>query len=143
MGCVLDTSCSDLPRVMRLPFTINPKTGQKAEFLQIGRDHSLPDASVILKAYPPPPPKKLLKCEGTHWIDFLPMATVAARKFIEGGTGSGGRHKAATATMLSLMELGCGPGQILNALKMGAVLCNPSLPSREVEDMVFRRFRNA
>jgi hypothetical protein len=140
-GCVLDTSCSDLPRVMRLPYTINPKTGLRADFIQVSREHALPSPDVILETYPPPEPKQIVKCEGTHWVEFLPMATVAARRFIEGGTGSGSRHKAATATMLSLMELGCGPGQILSALRMGAVLCNPVLPTREVEDMVFRRFR--
>ena len=141
MGCVLDTSCSDLPRVMRLPYTINPKTGLKAEFIQKSTDHALPDSSVITSLYPPKPKAPITQMNGDHWIDYLPHITVAGRKFLEGGTSPGSRHKAATATMLSMMDCGAPPGPILAALRMGALLCTPSLPYHEVEDMVFRRFR--
>lgn len=32
-GCTVDTSCSDLPRAMRLPYTINQKTDMRADVL--------------------------------------------------------------------------------------------------------------
>jgi hypothetical protein len=132
-GCVLDTSCSDLPRVMRLPYTINTKSGFVAKSLGYALE-APPDVALIQTKTPDPIPLGL-----AHWVEYLSEITVTARRFIEQGTGRGGRHKAATAAMLSLEEHGASYETIASALRRGAAMSEPPLPISEVENMVRRR----
>lgn len=140
-GCVLDTSCSDLPRVMRMPYTINTKTGKRASFIAKTQDiaiHSLP-------ALPAPDPHmEVLEIgEGHDWIDYFPHLTVTARKFIQEGHSEPGRHKAAAATMLSLQERGADKRITMDALLTGNAMSPEPLHPREIVTMVDRRFRKA
>lgn len=139
-GCILDTSCSDLPRVMRLPYTINTKTGEKASFISRSHQFALdrPPAAALI---PKQQRTEEIVLGLAHWIEFLPHLTVTARKFIEQGAGRGGRHKGATAAMLSLEEKGATPETIISALKMGAAMSSPPLAEGEVTSMVLRRMQ--
>lgn len=142
-GCQLDPSCSDLPRVMRLPFTLNQKTGRRANILKTTYDVALPDPRAILDlhdAHPGSVTAQRLDPQD-HWINYIPHMTAAGRRFLQEGSASPGRHRAATAAMLSLLELGADEPQVLSALRVGAVLCEPPLPHRDIENMVERRFR--
>lgn len=138
-GCVLDTSCSDLPRVMRMPYTTNQKSGRQASFIAkpgAVSIHSLPDLPA------PDTHQQVLEiAEGNDWIDYMGALTVTARRFIQEGHTAPGRHKAAAATMLSLQERGANRHTTRDALLIGAALSSPPLRSNEVTEMVDRRFR--
>lgn len=142
-GCSIDTSCSDLPRVMRMPNTIN----QKTRWYSTGGGIMPPNADlhgdlislVPEGTYKMPEPKAPI---GTlkSWLSYLPHLTVRARKFLEVGEQETQRHYGAAACLLSLIEQGATEGQCLSALSHGAKLCLPPLPQGEVVDMVSRKF---
>jgi hypothetical protein len=138
----LDTSVSDLPRVMRMPFTINQKTGRRAKILEeswVGYpwvaqalhekmdkvDFSRPEAALAIRS----------------WPKLLPILTVAARVWLTEGGDYGGRHKGAYAALASLLEQGATEQAVRNALRYGALLCDPPLEQEEVDIMVDRKFR--
>jgi hypothetical protein len=143
-GCNIDTSVSDLPRVMRLPFTINQKTGRRTEIKETTSLKNMSLASKLLtyapyKVWKEKPAVEAL--EGALWIMYLPHMTRGGRVFLTEGAEEPGRHRAASAAMLSLMDLGCDYGQIKAALRFGGQLCTPVLPSSETDDMIKRRMK--
>lgn len=145
-GCTIDTSVSDLPRVMRMPYTINYKTGMLALILQEGSRHTgLADKLVRYAPYKlwqePEVIEGFEPTEGTFWGNFLPHMKVGGRIYLTEGASEGGRHKAATAALLSLKELGCGREQARAALLFGAKLCSPPLDPREIMPMIERHYR--
>lgn len=146
-GCTIDTSVSDLPRVMRMPFTKNYKTGREASILPsvYGVNKTLAHKLVSYTPHnlwkEPERPEGLDATEDTPWQRFIPFLTVGARIFITEGASEGGRHRQATAALLSLKELGCGKQQTLDALLFGAELCSPKLETREILPMIERHFR--
>lgn len=141
-GCTLDPSSADLPRVMRLPNTINTKTGRRTRLTRLARGANPLLAQRLLERTPAhifdiKEPKKSV--DMGPWQAYLPLMTVGGRKFLTEGAAEGARHKAATAAMLSLCELGASRSEVLSALLYGAQFCDPPLHSHEVEDMVRRR----
>jgi len=147
-GVTIDTSVSDLPRVMRMPGTLNFKTFREAHVMReakgvnLGLGHKLihyapynvwrnDDAATYAMA------------EGATYHHYLvhPGMKVAARKFITEGETEGGRHKAAAAALLSLKELGCNATEAEAALLWGARLCSPPLDPREITPMIDRHFQ--
>jgi len=144
-GVTIDTSVSDLPRVMRLPFTKNYKTGLRADLIEEGARieglghkliHYAPHRLWIERE----PIVGLEVTASTWWGKFLPHMTVMGRTFLTEGASEGGRHKAAAAALLNLKELGCGREQTKAALLAGAKLCNPELHPREITPMIDRHF---
>ena len=144
-GCTIDTSCSDLPRVMRMPFTINQKTLNRSFIVReatelnhelAGKLTSLAPEHVFKMPEPSVPTGTL-----TWWMEYIPHLTVRARKFLEAGDEETQRHYSAAACLLSLIEQGATEPQCLAALGHGAQLCDPPLPQGEVVDMVTRKFR--
>ena len=143
-GCIVDTSCSDLARVMRLPYTTNQKTGRRASIIWRSSHANPALVRWLLDRTPAslwerPAPSTV--APGSPWAAYLPDLTVAGRRFLTEGAEEPGRHKAAAAAMLSLLEQGASEEQILSALSHGARLCEPPLPQPEVTTMVTRRFR--
>jgi len=144
-GCVIDVSCTDLPRVMRVPFTINAKTGERAFIIGDPPTDTVIDNTLDLfrdvdfHQHQPVVPRTELS--GKHWMEYLPHLTVTARRFITEGAEHE-RHKAATAAMLSLIELGADREQVRASLRAGWALSNhDNFPMSEIDDMVDRRFR--
>jgi len=145
---VLDTSCSDLPRPMRMPFTINQKTHNLAvirEYHMLPANEGLAEAllasipgEMLVNQQKPPSTTGPLGC----WMDYLPFLTRAGRVFLTEGQEAPGRHKAAAAAMLSLLDAGCPVEHILAALAYGAKNCEPPLPQGEVAAMVARKYKN-
>lgn len=146
-GVTIDTSVSDLPRVMRMPFTINQKTGRMTSILRKssgwspGLNHKLIDYAPYnvwrqetYADYEMP--------DGATWHHYLthPGMKVNARIYLTEGYNEGGRHKAATAALLTLKELGASGGQVREALLWGAKFCSPPLDPREIEPMIRRHF---
>lgn len=143
-GCAIDLSCADLPRVMRVPYTINAKTGKQSRIVgDPPRDVAFDNALDLFRGvdFTPEKPEPRTELAGKHWMEFLPHLTVTARRFILEGAESD-RHKAATAAMLSLIEQGAGQEQVYTALRAGWTLSNHDhFPLSDIEDMVRRRFR--
>jgi hypothetical protein len=144
-GCQIDTSVSDLSRVMRLPFTVNQKTGRRSSILErcSGVNVSLADKLLTYAPYSIWKERMpSLSMEGASWHQYLPHMTRGGRMFLTEGQEEPGRHRAASSAMLSLLELGCQADQIKAALRFGGSLCTPTLPPSETDVMVERRMGN-
>lgn len=141
-GCNIDTSVSDLPRVMRLPFTINQKTGRRSSILECssGVNVSLAEKLLTYAPYSLWKSKPILNISFSDWASFIPYMTRGGRIFVTEGSTEPGRHRAAASALLSLLELGCSKNQIKAALYFGGKLCTPVLPDSEIDPMVDRRF---
>lgn len=135
-GCKLDTSCSDLPRVMRCPGTINQKTGRMARLVNSGNEHYGLAALLITGTpkevfYEPPP-----SVEGRTWQQAKPSLTRTASDFLRDGHEEPGRHKTAVATVLSLRDSGVSSDEALKAVIWGNRKCRPPLGLNELQRMV-------
>lgn len=143
-GCNIDTSVSDLPRVMRLPYTINQKTGRKASIFDTyhgGVNETLAHKLLSYAPYKVWQDRPVVDVpSGASWTEYVGHMTRGGRVFLTEGQDEPGRHRAASAAMLSLMDLGCDPEQIKAALRFGGSLCTPCLPASETNQMVDRRF---
>lgn len=142
LDITVDTSVSDLPRVMRLPFTINQKTGRRGSILstQPRQNVGLADKLLHYAPYRLWKERAVVPIGGGTWPAYLSSMTVGGRKFVtEGQQGEGGRHRAASAAMLSLLELGCPLDEVKAAIRFGGQLCQPVLPPSETDPMVERR----
>jgi len=142
-GCALDTACSDLPRVMRCPDTVNSKTGRRARIIEPGAGAhpnlvNLLLAQVPFSEFSPPPPSESGLIEGRTWPDVLVTMSRTARDFIRGGAEEPGRHKAAVATARSLKEQGLTPAACRQALDRGNERCTPEPLHQEFLDRLIR-----
>jgi hypothetical protein len=143
-GCTIDTSCSDLPRVMRMPYTINTKTGARGTIVSkpSGGMFTFEMLAAAVTLVIPSAPA-LGTSTLARWTDYLPYMTVAGRRFILEGQEEPGRHRMAAAAMLSMLDFNATKEQIIAALLHGSGNCSPKLEPKEVYAMVERRFRNA
>lgn len=147
-GVTIDTSVSDLPRVMRLPYTWNFKSNRPTSILRKAEGWN-PALGEKLISYTPYNVWRKVEydayemAENATWHHYLthPGMKVNARIYLTEGAHEGGRHKAATAALLSLKELGCNGTQAEAALLWGARLCSPPLESREITPMIDRHFQ--
>lgn len=147
-GVTIDTSVSDLPRVMRMPYTRNVKTGRETSILRktLGWNPGLGEKLISYAPYSVWKEDEYADVEmpeGASWHLWLthPGMKVNARIYLTEGVSEGGRHKAATAALLALKELGCPAEQTQAALLWGASLCTPPLQPREITPMIQRHFR--
>lgn len=135
LDCRVDTSCSDLARLARLPGTINQKTQKAASITTSGtqvpalwllsRDPS--DALVEAIATPETSVPRVF------WPDIAAVINRTAYEFIMEGQEEPGRHKACFATAMSLKEACVEPGFALELLFTGSGRSTPHLPIMEVE----------
>ncbi len=134
-GCVVDTSCSDLARLARLPGSVNQKTGLQTSLM------TLPEPTEPwLCSIPFEPPSRAQSSGlGGHYTRgrIFARVTQAARAFLEDGKVEPGRHFACIATVKSLEEIGV-PEEIAAKLthKSAADLCEPPLPPHDVDKML-------
>lgn len=135
-GCTVDTSCSDLPRVMRMPGSVNQKTGRQAIILDKGE--ATPWLSEFLLDRTPPLPKIVpLGIAGVvPWQKLLPHLTAKAYTFITSGVDEPGRHAACVAAAASLRDYGLDMDAAKQPLLWGASKCNPPLLATEVEPIL-------
>jgi hypothetical protein len=146
-GCMVDLCARDLPRVMRMPYTINVKTGRRGDLLEEATDNNYALADKLLKYAPygvwkPVEVVSLPGVDGsTPWQVFIPHMTRAGRLFITEGAEEGGRHHAAVAAARSLRDLGCSAEQAKLALIEGGKMCFPKFEANEVEVIIVRNFK--
>ena len=130
-GCKLDTSCSDLPRVMRIPGTVNIKTGTVTKLLH-AQERPFPWLIPFLHAGCPREATEEVyhvPCPGLPWQMAFTKLTPTAQRYIQNGKEEPGRHSAAFHVAKSFQELGIDRNEARKALRIG----NPRLgPSNEM-----------
>lgn len=137
-GCRVDTSCSDLPRVMRCPGTYNQKTGRMASLSNGSTETYAGIAGLMVLGTP----KQLLdRAEatlppGVPWQIVFPLLNVSAKRYISEGQPEPGRHKAAFAAARAMFDVGLEEPQVLVALQRGNSKSPEPLPTSEVERVV-------
>jgi hypothetical protein len=123
-GYLVDTTCSDLARVVRCPGSINQKTGMRAtieRFPDIGKP-LYAQAVMDCARYVPEPPAAVCT-ELTSLNAALPHLNVRTRTFILNGAGFPGRHTACFAAAKNLHELGIIRDRAYEWLLIGAGKC--------------------
>lgn len=132
-GYKIDTSCSDISRLIRAPMSINQKTGTKVEVLETLELPPINPTSFLERfaaqekfepaAKPPHPSLK--------WWKSFHLLTVTAKRFIVEGVSEPGRHSAAYATAASLRDAGIAHNVAERLILHGAVRCTPPLNFNE------------
>lgn len=117
--CKIDTSCRDLPRVMRCPGTTNTKTGLEAEFVDPSGERFL---NLPIKLVRGTPAENFVVKEpeplayGTHWQDVLVHLTIKAQNYLTRGKSEPGRHDTMWHTARCLAEHGLTRQEVERAL---------------------------
>lgn len=125
-GCKIDTSVSDLPRVMRCPGTINIKTGRAAKFVH-ATDRMFEGMATLLvtgtpsrELWDPEPVKGVLA--GQPWQMVFAHLTLSAQTYLTRGKEEPGRHKVMWHTAKKLAELGVTREEAGRALRWANAL---------------------
>ena len=119
-GCQIDTSTSDLPRVMRCPGIFNVKTGKMAKFFQPSPTiyalmHERLIAGVPKSVFEEPEVPGLEA--GQKWQQVFPHLTLTAQNYLLYGQEEPGRHKVVWHTARKLAELGVTREEARRALR--------------------------
>jgi hypothetical protein len=134
-GCHVDTSCSDLARVVRIPDTINWKTERAAKVLRHGDTyHGYENLLPIVR-----PPSRVAVTpitEVKQLANVIPHLTDTAARFLTDGWETPGRHAAAYAAAASLKDVGVSKQVAINWVGRGAVMSTPMLGLEEVARVV-------
>jgi hypothetical protein len=147
-GCAIDTSVSDLPRVMRCPGTRNVKTGRLAKFIH-ATDHVFEGlASLLVQGTPttalsdPEIPEGVEA--GQPWQSVFPHLTRTAQTYLTQGQAEPGRHKVAFHTARKLQELGVTRDEARRALAWGNRLKGKGerLPADQIEHALDTAYNN-
>jgi len=138
-GCRIDTSVSDLPRVMRCPGTINVKTGRATRFVVPSAEVFDGLASKLVIGTPkkaledPPAPEGIEP--GQPWQSVFPHLTLMAQNYLRVGQEEPGRHKVMWHTAKKFFELGVTRKEAKKAIRWANRLrgSNAELPPDQIE----------
>jgi hypothetical protein len=138
-GCRIDTSVSDLPRVMRCPGTVNVKTGRVSCFINAPTNIYEGLAVALTLATPkqalkdPEPPQGIVP--GSSWQDVFTHLTKMAQGYLLFGHEEPGRHKVMWHTAKKLQELGVSRQEARRAIRWANQLKGKeaALPRDQVE----------
>jgi hypothetical protein len=138
-GCRIDTSVSDLPRVMRCPGTINQKTKRMARFVNATDQVFVGLATLLLVGVPKnkltdPEPSEGISA-GQPWQMVFAHMTLMAQTYLIQGQAEPGRHKVMWHTAKKLRELGVTRAEARRALSYANALKgeDEELPADQVE----------
>lgn len=121
-GCRIDTTCSDLPRVMRCPGTMNMKTGSPAILIVPSAEQYEGLASKMMAGVPPEQFRKVSVQSlpsGTSWQSVYVHLTIRAQNYLTRGQDEPGRHDAMFHTALTLAEKGLPRDEVRRAIEWG------------------------
>jgi hypothetical protein len=120
-GCKIDTSVSDLPRVMRCPGTVNIKTGKTATFIVASIEVFVGLSTLLVNGTPEPtfaiPDGPSGLAADITWQDAFPHLTKMAQDYLRFGQEEPGRHKVMWHTAKKLQEIGCYREEARKALR--------------------------
>jgi len=137
-GCRLDTSVSDLPRVMRCPGTINVKTGRMAKFI-VATHRKFPGLARTLVEGTPVSvfiePEVGEVAPGQPWQMVFSHLTRSAQDYLLYGQEEPGRHKVMWHTARKFQEVGVTRPEARRALIWANALKGEEeeLPTDQVE----------
>lgn len=121
-NCRIDTTCMDLPRVMRCPGTLNTKTGEPAIFLVPSQEVFEGLAQQMFESVPPeefrPVPIVTLPSD-TPWQSVFVHLTLRAQKYLSEGKDEPGRHDTMFHVALTLLQKGLCRDEARRALQYG------------------------
>jgi hypothetical protein len=121
-GCRIDTTCADLPRVMRCPGTTNTKTGKSAILIVPSAEQYTGLSCTLVAAVPRelfvPVPVPVLP-PGTQWQSVFVHLTLRAQSYMTQGRDEPGRHDTMFHTALCLAERGLDRDSVRVALQYG------------------------
>lgn len=119
-GCIIDTACSDLPRLGRVPGSWNQKTGRRVQLIDRGKPapwdwlydqpYEIPTMrhSTTTSALP----------RGTPLRKYMHRLTDTAIDFILQGCETGFRHRTVYATFASMRDAGVHPDDALSLIQL-------------------------
>lgn len=143
--CRVDTSTSDLPRLMRLPGTLNVKTGREARFVQPGTGPVLGLASLMLTGTPKEVfvEHEVTVDPGKKWQMYFSDLTREAQQYLLLGREEPGRHKVVWHTAKKLAEVGCSREEARKAILQANVMNgeDQELKPSEIEHALDTAFR--
>lgn len=137
-GCRIDTSVSDLPRVMRCPGTINVKTRREAKFIVATDDVFRGLARKMVEDTPRremiEPPREQV-APGLSWQRAAFRLTRMAQEYLTLGREEPGRHKVMWHTAKKFQEVGVSRSEARKAIRWANALRGPNmeLSSEEIE----------
>jgi len=117
-GSIVDTACTDLPRVVRMPGTFNQKTGREATILS-GAEPLMSEWWLECQPKPSAPERPVRPAESLEWI--LCTLPDLAVDYIQNGVELE-RHKACYTAMKSLHEVGVEADVALQLTLKGATM---------------------
>lgn len=142
-GCKIDTSCAEISRVVRIPGTINQKTGKVAEAIVIADldARQVPAEMLLDVAINAPAATGTLEGE-PELKNIAPSLPWYAAEFLLLGVRSDldSRHSRGFAAAKALAELGVDQTTARFLLEGGCLRCNPPLLDL---DWVLRTIRRA
>jgi hypothetical protein len=119
-GCKIDTSVSDLPRVMRCPGTVNAKTLRTARIVH-GRSDAVIGLAQFLTDNTPATvfaePEAADIAVGQPWQMVFAHLTLTAQEYLKYGKAEPGRHKVMWHTAKKFHELGVTRREARKALR--------------------------
>ena len=121
-GCRIDTTCADLPRVMRCPGTTNTKTNKPAALIVPSAERYVGLARTLVRGVPKElfiPVHVQTLPDGTSWQSVFVHLTVRAQNYLTNGRDEPGRHDTMFHTALCLAERGLGRDEVRRALVWG------------------------
>lgn len=131
-GCRVDSSCSDLSRVARMPGSVNQKTKQTSCYIREDYTKLLDLGSLLVFDAGPPVKTDVPKLPPGSPVGFvLPHLTLKAATFLTEGSPSPGRHAAAYAAAASLREAGIELETAAEWVVRGGKRCDPPLSPSE------------
>jgi len=140
-GCRIDTSVADLPRVMRMPGTVNQKTGRVTAIVSGPTEPYDFLANTLVEGVPEttfnePEPGELPP--GTPWQTVYNRLTRKAQEYLTQGKEDPGRHETMWHTVTKLAECGIDRTQARAAISYANRILGDekALPPTEIERIV-------
>jgi hypothetical protein len=142
--CKVDSSCSDLPRLMRCPATVNQKTGRETAIICPGSGLHLGYSSLLVTGTPETvyAEPDVNAIPGRTWQMVFSDLTCTAQNYLQNGQEEPTRHKVLFHTTKKLMEVGCTKAETFKAVSRANGLCgeDQELPIEEVIRIVDQVF---
>lgn len=140
-GCRIDTSVSDLPRVMRCPGTINLKTGKRGSILNDFTDVFESLGWELVSTVPPKTfdtSTDVMVQSSSPWQMAYPHLTKRAQDYLLYGKEEPGRHATMWHTVKKLYEVGVSEEQARAAVEHANRILGPdqALPESELDKTV-------